>query len=51
MKSKNKLSNNLKFNQVQWLVIRNIVFVTLVTLLLSLSIKLIRIAFNVAFYA
>ena len=40
---------NLKFTRTQWLVIRNIYFLTLVTLMLTLAYTLIRLAFNVAF--
>ena len=42
-------SNNLKFSRGQWLVIRNIYFLTLVTLMLTLAYTLIKLAFNVAF--
>ena len=42
-------SNNLKFSRAQWIVIRNIYFLTLVTLMLTLAYTLIKLAFNVAF--
>ena len=43
------IPRKVKFNRIQGLVIRNIFFITLVTLILTFCYTLIRLAFNIAF--